>query len=41
LGRGDRAGRFLAATAAGYNLTLVPGDEKLLDGNGYSVMPND
>jgi len=41
LGRGDRADRFLAATAAVYNLALVRGDEKLLDGNGYSVMPND
>ena len=41
LGHGDPADRFLGATAAVYNLTLVTGDEKLLDGNGYSVMPND
>jgi len=41
LGHGDPADRFLAATAAVYNLTLVTGDEKLLDGSGYSVMPND
>jgi PIN domain nuclease of toxin-antitoxin system len=41
LGRGDRADRFLAATAAVYNITLVTGDEMLLDGSGYSVMPND
>ena len=37
----DPADRFLAATAAIYNLTLVTGDERLLEGTGYSVAPNE
>ena len=36
----DPADRFLAATAAVYDLTLLTGDEHLLQGNGYAVMPN-
>ena len=37
----DPADRFLAATAAIYNLTLVTGDERLLKGTGYAVAPNE
>ena len=31
--------RFLAATAAVYDLTLVTADGRLIDGSGYSVLP--
>ena len=34
------AERFLAATAAVCNLTLLTGDERLLEGRGYSVIAN-
>ena len=37
----DPADRFLAATASVYDLTLVTGDERLLEGTGYSVAPNE
>ncbi len=37
----DPADRFLAATAAVYDLTLLTADEALLEGDGYSVMSND
>jgi PIN domain nuclease of toxin-antitoxin system len=37
----DPADRFLAATAAVYDLTFLTGDERLLEGNGYSVIPNE
>ena len=37
----DPADRFLAATAAVYDLTLVTGDGPLLKGSGYSVLPNE
>ncbi len=37
----DPADRFLAATASVYDLTLVTGDERLLEGTGYSVTPNE
>ncbi len=37
----DPADRFLAATAAVYDLTLVTGDELLLKGSGYLVLPNE
>lgn len=37
----DPADRFIAATASVYDLTLVTGDEKLLEGTGYTVAPND
>lgn len=37
----DPADRFLAATAAVYQLTLLTADERLLDGSGYSVMANE
>ncbi len=36
----DPADRFLAATAAVYNLTLLTSDERLLEGRGYSVLAN-
>jgi PIN domain nuclease of toxin-antitoxin system len=36
----DPADRFLAATAAVYDLTLLTGDERLLEGHGYSVIAN-
>lgn len=36
----DPADRFLAATARYYELTLVTADQRLLQGEGYSVMPN-
>lgn len=37
----DPADRFLAATAAVYDLTLLTGDERLLEGHGFSVVPNE
>lgn len=37
----DPADQFLAATAAVYDLTLVTGDELLLKGSGYLVLPNE
>ena len=37
----DPADRFLAATAAVYDLTLVTEDELLLKGSGYLVLPNE
>ncbi len=37
----DPADRFLAATASVYDLTLVTGDERLLEGTGYSVTANE
>ena len=37
----DAADQFLAATAAVYDLTLVTGDELLLKGSGYLVLPNE
>lgn len=36
----DPADRFLAATAAVYDLTLVTADEKLLRGKGFRVLAN-
>ena len=36
----DPADRFLAATAAVYQLTLVTADERLLDSKGFAVMAN-
>ena len=36
----DLADRFLAATAAVYDLTLVTADENLLRGKGYRLLPN-
>ena len=36
----DPADRFLAATAATFGLTLVTSDENLIQGRGYSTMPN-
>ena len=41
LAHGDPADRFLAATAAVYDLTLLTGDKRLLEGHGFSVMPNE
>jgi len=35
----DPADRFLAATAAVFDLTLVTADEQLLTGSGYRVLP--
>lgn len=35
-----RPSRFLAATAAVYQLTLVTGDERLLHAKGFAVMAN-
>jgi PIN domain nuclease of toxin-antitoxin system len=35
----DPADRFLAATAAALDLTLVTADELLLRGKGYKVLP--
>jgi PIN domain nuclease of toxin-antitoxin system len=35
---GDPADRFLAATAAAYDLTLVTADERLLAGRGFRTM---
>lgn len=37
----DPADRFLAATAAVYDLTLLTADTRLLEGSGYSVVSND
>jgi PIN domain nuclease of toxin-antitoxin system len=37
----DPADRFLAATAAVYDLTLLTADDRLLDGSGYSVVGNE
>jgi len=37
----DPADRFLAATAVVYDLTLLTGDERLLEGSGFSVIPNE
>jgi len=37
----DPADRFLAATAAVFDLTLVTSDEGLLKGSGYSVIANE
>lgn len=36
----DPADRFLAATAAAYELVLVTSDERLLDGKGYKTFAN-
>lgn len=36
----DPADRFLAATAATLDLTLVTADERLLQGTGYQVLSN-
>jgi PIN domain nuclease of toxin-antitoxin system len=36
----DPADRFLAATAALYELTLITADERLLSGSGYSTLAN-
>jgi PIN domain nuclease of toxin-antitoxin system len=36
----DPADRFLAATAAVYDLTLVTADEKLLRGRGFRTLAN-
>jgi PIN domain nuclease of toxin-antitoxin system len=41
LNHDDPADRFLAATAAVYDLTLLTGDERLLEGRGFSVIPNE
>jgi PIN domain nuclease of toxin-antitoxin system len=37
----DPADRFLAATAAVYDLTLVTSDRKILAGSGFSTMANE
>lgn len=37
----DPADRFLAATAALYDLILLTADARLLAGTGYQVMAND
>ncbi len=37
----DPADRFLAATAAVYDLTLLTADDRLLDGSGFSVIANE
>ncbi len=37
----DPADRFLAATAAVYDLTLITSDKGLLEGGGYSVIANE
>jgi len=36
----DPADRFLAATAAVYDLTLLTADERLLKGSGYTALKN-
>jgi PIN domain nuclease of toxin-antitoxin system len=41
LGHEDPADRFLAATAAVYDLTLLTGDERLIEGSGFAVIPNE
>jgi PIN domain nuclease of toxin-antitoxin system len=38
LDHGDPADRFLAATAAEYDLTLVTADERLLAGKGFRTL---
>ncbi len=38
LGHEDPADRFLAATAAEYDLTLVTADERLLAGKGFKTL---
>lgn len=35
----DPADRFIAATAAAYELTLVTADQRLLAGRGFAVLP--
>ena len=40
LPHGDPADRFLAATARGYGLTLVTGDEQLLRSRAFSTLAN-
>lgn len=40
LSHGDPADRFLAATAAVYELVLVTADERLLAGRGFQVLAN-
>jgi PIN domain nuclease of toxin-antitoxin system len=40
LGHRDPADRFLVATAKVYGLTLVTADERLLNVDGLSVLPN-
>lgn len=37
----DPADRFLAATAAVYDLTLLTADTRLLDGTGYRTLASD
>ena len=37
----DPADRFLAATAAVYDLTLLTADTQILQGRGFSVLAND
>lgn len=37
----DPADRFLAATATVYDLTFLTGDERLLEGSGFSAIPNE
>ena len=34
------ANRFLAATAAVYELTLVTADDRMIDSSGFSVLAN-
>ena len=41
LGHEDPADRFLAATAAVYDLTLLTADDRLLEGSGFSVIANE
>jgi PIN domain nuclease of toxin-antitoxin system len=36
----DPADRFLAATAEIFELTLITGDERLLSGRSWAVLPN-
>ena len=36
----DPADRLLAATARFYGLRLVTADERLLEGSGFSTLPN-
>lgn len=36
----DPADRFLAATAAVYDLTLLTADKRLLEGRGYTALEN-
>ena len=37
----DPVDRFICATAAVYDLTLLTSDRRILEGRGYSVMAND